>query len=137
MELLKNLLKNRVIRFIISGGVAFVVVLLSVYILNSLLHLYYLLASILAFIFGFSTSFSMHRFWTFESNGAIHKEGGLYLLVSLGSLLLNTILIYLFVGHLGQKVLVAQFFSTAICALLSFLFNYNFVFKKKGSDIII
>ncbi len=127
--------KYVVVRYLISGGTSAVTDLVILYILVHYIGMHYLIAAIIAFILAFCVSFTLHKFWTFKSHEQeTHKQVAVYLTVSLLSLGLNTLLMYLFVDHLGVQVLVAQIIVGALVAVCTFFISRNFVFKYKETN---
>ncbi len=129
---LEILSRHVVLRYLISGGMAGATDLIALYFLNTILGLYYLLAAILAFIIAFSVSFTMHKFWTFESHEEeTHKQVVLYFGTSLFGLSLNTLLMYLFVDFVHIPVLLSQIIVGFLVASVTFFISRSIVFKYK------
>lgn len=127
--------KHVAVRFFISGGTSAFVNLSLLFLLNSVLNIYYLTSAVLAFIGAFGVSFTLHKFWTFKSHGeGAHKQVVMYLQTSLVALLLNTFLMYIFVDYFGFIVLIAQVVVGLIVAVFSFFMSQTFVFKYKQDD---
>ncbi len=127
--------KHVVIRYIISGGTAAMTDLVLLYIFNTLFHVHYLTASVIAFILAFFVSFTLHKYWTFKSHAdEIPKQIIMYLGTSLLGLCLNTILMYLFVGHFHLVVLLSQIIAGALVACCTFFISRKFVFKYKKAN---
>ena len=131
--MIRTLSKHVVFRYIISGGTSAAVDLIVLFVLNSVLHMYYLLAAILAFLVAFCFSFTLHKFWTFQnfSREGMHKQVMLYMMTSLFGLGLNTLFMYIFVDYFHIVVLLSQVFVGAIVACCTFFLSRNFVFKYK------
>ncbi len=118
-------------RYVVSGGTSAFVDLSVLFVLNSLVHVQYLVAAIIAFILAFGVSFTLHKFWTFRTH-IVHdtrKQVFVYLAVSLFGLLLNTGLMYIFVSHLHMAVLLSQVFVGLMVACCTFFLSRNLVFK--------
>ncbi len=124
--------KYVVMRYLLVGGTAGVTDLAVLYFLHDVLHVHYLISAIIAFLIAFCISFTFHRFWTFKSMGdTVRKQVVMYLLSSGFGLLLNTGLMYVFVGHLGVHVLLSQIYVGLLVACCSFFISRNIVFKYK------
>ena len=137
INLVRYFTKHVAVRFIISGGTSALVDLTALYLLNSILGLYYLLSAILAFMIAFGVSFTLHKYWTFKSHQEeTHKQAIMYLGTSLFALFLNTLLMYIFVDFFHIQVLASQFFVGIMVAFSSFFISRNFVFKYKKENII-
>ncbi len=128
--------KHVVVRYIISGGTAAVTDLVLLFILNTIFGVYYLAASVLAFLGAFCVSFTLHKYWTFKSHAdETGKQALKYMLASLFGLCLNTFLMYIFVGHLHIRVILAQIFVQALVACCTFFISRNLVFKYKKAKV--
>jgi putative flippase GtrA len=131
-NIIAYLTKHVIVRFIISGGTGATTDLILLYILNTVCGIQYLLSSVLAFLLAFCVSFTLHKFWTFKSHEEeTHKQVALYLCSSLFGLCLNTLFMYIFVGHFHIAVMLSQIFAGALVACSSFFISRTFVFKYK------
>ena len=120
------------VRYFLAGGTGGVTDLGVLYLLNKVFGFYYLLSAIIAFLVAFCVSFILHKFWTFKSHETeTHKQALLYLGSSMFGLLLNTLLMYVFVSHFHQDVILSQIAVGFIVAFFSFFISRNFVFKYK------
>ena len=132
--MINKLNEHVIFRYITSGGTSAFVDLALLYVLNSVLHMYYLLAATIAFIIAFCVSFVLQKFWTFKNHSTedIHKQVFMYLGTSLIGLSLNTILMYVFVDYFHIFVLLSQVFVGIIVACFTFFLSRS-VFKNKLS----
>jgi putative flippase GtrA len=124
--------RKKIIKYIFSGGTATATNLIVLYLCTSLLHLYYLLSSVLAFILSLGVSFSLQKFWTFEdpSKDALHTQLALYTAVVLIDIALNTFLVYVFVQWCAMWYVAAQFLAGVFIAVINFFAYRNLVFKR-------
>jgi len=124
--------RERIVRYIISGGTATGANLALLYVLTDWLGLWYLISAVLAFIGGFFTSFFLHKLWTFQDNSReqTKRQMMIFLLLAVTNLINNTLLIYVLVDIFKVWYLLSQ----AIIAVLIAVWNYNafriFVFKQ-------
>lgn len=118
----------QLVRFFISGSIATTTNLVVAYVATDILGLYYLLSSAAAFVLSFLVSFSLQKFWTFESRelARIPRQATIALGVAGGNLVLNTFLVFCFVECAGLHYLVGQFLASAIIACETF-FLFKFV----------
>ena len=98
---------------------------------TEIVGLWYVVSNIIGATMGAITNFLMGRYWVFTSTEQkIEKQAGKYILVSLGSLILNTIGVYLFTDFFGvyyvwSKVIVSVFIGVTY----NFFLQKNFVYK--------
>jgi len=98
---------------------------------TEIVGLWYVISNIIGATMGAITNFLMGRYWVFTSTESkIQNQAGRYILVSLGSLILNTIGVYLLTDIFGiyyvwSKVIV----SIVIGITYNFILQKNFVYK--------
>lgn len=97
-----------------------------------LLHLYYLPAIVLGSMAGGSTNFYLGRQCVFAQDAqALPAQAYRYLLVWLGSLLLNSAGIYLLVRGLQQPYLVGKLLANLLVGVgFNYVLQQNYVFRK-------
>lgn len=122
---------TKILRFLISGGISLGTDLVLLYIFTDILGIWYLASAIAAFILAFGVSFTLHKFWTFGdlSREDIHMQAGIYFLVAVVNLALNTLLVYLFVERAGFHYLIAQITASALIAIESFFVYQRYIFR--------
>ncbi len=132
-----------IIKYIISGGTAALVDLISLHFLDNL-GIHYILSVNIAFIIAFGVSFSLQKYWTFKDadHGKTHHQALMYLIVSIINVFINTTIIHLLLssnivnGFLFLKpVVIAQIISGIIVAIESFFIYRLFIFKRNDSSV--
>lgn len=116
-----------VVRYVISGGTGAVVNIVTFFVLTYLFYVWYLYASIIAFISAFIVSFTLQRTWTFDQR-TIDKLGrhtSLYLVATCVNTLLNTAIVFSLVEYINIWPIAAQIIAGLFVAVLSF-----FVYKR-------
>ncbi len=116
------------VRFLIAGGTAFLSNILALYLIADVLGVWYLRASVCAFVVAFLVSFSLQKFWTFKDKevSRVHAQLGVSLMVAFINLGINTLLMYLLVEWGGLHHLPAQVIATGIIAIETY-FVYKYV----------
>ena len=124
------------LRFLTSGGIAFSVNISFLYLLTDVLGVWYLFSSMLASISAFFVSFTMQKFWTFQSKDkkGVTKELFLTLLLVLFNLCVNTVLMYLFVEYIHLHYITAQIVAAIILAIETYFVYKHFIFKLKTTS---
>lgn len=120
------------IKYVISGGTAAVVNIGSLYLLTEYGHIHYLVSASIAFVFGFTVSFILQKFWTFQNKGRsnMHWQLTLYFIVALGNLAFNTLLLYVLVEFLHIWYIAAAVFSGLFIAFVTFFIYRHFIFTE-------
>lgn len=137
---------GEIIRFVITGGVCFVVEFVMLVLLVDTLHLDTLIATPIAFLVSVIVNYLMCMAWVFEGTkdaGAAAKVG--FLVTSVIGLLLNELLMLLFRVMLGETTLLFTIFgfeftmymlNKCLATLIVMVWNY---FTKRAvlqSDFI-
>jgi putative flippase GtrA len=121
----QTLTEKQEIRYIISGGTSAISNLLILYLLTDVFGLWYLFSSVASYICGFFVSFTLHKFWTFQSK-ELHKvprQLSLHILLAGINLWLNTLLLYFFVEYCGLWYMFAQALTIVLIALEGYFFS--------------
>jgi putative flippase GtrA len=133
----KNQSFRRWLKFNAVGGIGIGVQLAALAIFRSLLHLDYLLATVLAVETAVLHNFLWHECYTWADRPARHFTHSLARLVrfnasnGLISILGNLLLMRLLVGGLGMQYFVANLVAIAACSLVNFLLSDCFVFHAE------
>lgn len=134
MDFLIEQIKKRqeLIKFLISGGTSALVNFCLLYFFTDILGIWYLLSSVMAFVFSFFVSFFLQKFWTFgdKNRSVLARQMALYLLIALFDLCVNTALMYVLVDMFGLWYMLAQFFVTGTIAVWNFLVYKFFIFNR-------
>lgn len=145
IEILKNIYNEinrnhpqqmKIVRYVISGGMATVTNLLFLFIFTDLVGIWYVLSAILSYLISFVVSFSLQKYWTFgdDSNDRIGTQAVWYILVTTANLGLNTLGIFVLVHYGHVYYLLAQLIVSFLIAIESY-FVYRFVFRSKRDSI--
>lgn len=99
--------------------------------LTECLNVWYLLSAISGSTLGGILAFVLERRWTFQkTNDIIYKQAIRFVLVWFVSILLNTVLLYLFVDFLNIQYIISRII---VAGLVSVTFNFfthkYFIFK--------
>ena len=131
--MIKKITGYTIVRYLVGGGSSAVVNLSIFYILNSLLKIHYITASIFSFIVAFFVSWMFHKFWTFRDHSTenMHIQGFYYLLSSLFGLCLNTAILYSAVNFLSLIPFWGQVVAGGLTASCTFFISKNLIFNKK------
>ncbi len=124
---------QQVVRYLIAGGTAAATDIILLYVFTSLLHIWYLISTVLAFLIAFIVSFLLQKYWTFAdgANAAWKSQALKYLVITSTNLGLNTLLMYFSVDYLHIHYLFAQIIVSGLIAIESYFIYQIFVFKKK------
>jgi putative flippase GtrA len=123
-------------KFNAVGGIGIAVQLAALASLRSILHLDYLLATVLAVELAVLHNFVWHELFTWADRPASRFTDSLIRLVrfnasnGLVSILGNVLLMGLLVGKLGLQYFAANMIAIAACSLVNFLLSDCFVFQS-------
>ena len=116
----------QLIRYSISGGVAFIIDFTILYILTEIFNIYYLISAGFAFIAGALVTYTFSIFWVFDIRRFVntHIELGLFILLSFIGLLLTELFMWFFTEFSGIYYLFSKIISSAL------VLGWNFFSKK-------
>ena len=116
----------KMIQYAIVGGSMLILNVVILYILTSLLGIYYIISAILSSLFLTGLSFYFNENWTFNSI-THHKHKKMwhrivsYYLVSLSGIIMNIIILFLLTDYGGVYYL----YSSIIASFLVFLWRFH------------
>lgn len=130
----KNALVLKVLRYLISGGIAALVNLLTLYIFTDIFHLWYIYSSWVAFVITFVVSFSLQRFWTFrgQHQRALNAQLLMYFVMAIANIIVNTGILYLLSEFVHLYYLISQAISIGLISIASFFLYQKYVFAENA-----
>lgn len=124
--------KHLIFRYIISGGTSAAINLSTLSLLYYIFHVYYIFASIVAFLVAFLFSLVLHKFWTFKDHSmdGVHRQAGKYLIASIFGLALNTSILYICVQGFHFYVFMGQIVAGILTACVTFFISRDHIFNQ-------
>jgi putative flippase GtrA len=128
--------KKKFLKYLISGGSAFITNLGLLYFFTEVFNIWYVFSSIIAFAASFSVAFTLQKFWTFNdrSTAELRQQLTISFSVALFNLVLNTAFVYLLVEQFSLHYIFAQILTTGVIAIESFLMYQYVIFVSKPDD---
>lgn len=120
------------VKYLISGGLSALVNLFFLYALTDVFGLWYLVSSIVAFVFSTLASFFLQKFWTFRDRGwaRIKKQSAIYIFLGTADFILTPILLYALVERFHIWYILASIIVMGSLAIVNYLINKFITFKK-------
>lgn len=122
---------SRVVRYLISGGTAALVLLTFLYVFKEFFHLHYLLSSLSAIFVATIVGFILQKFWTFKDHtlSRVRTQITLYILLGVFNMAANTFCMYILVSIVHLHYFFSQIISCALLALFNFSMYRKVIFK--------
>ena len=124
-------------KYCISGGIGAIIDFGLYSILIYCFSTNYLISNFISFSCGTLTTYYLQKNWTFQYNTnkkvAVFQR---YVLALIGTYILNTGLLYSFIGILNINMFAAKVIQIGISTLWGFTINSIYVFKKNDDNII-
>jgi putative flippase GtrA len=114
------------IRYLFSGGLAFVVDFGSFEIMIRLLHVWYVAATLISGTLGFFAAFVLHKYIVFAKREQTMSQFLRYTVMQFCNLIAQTVIVYVLVEKLGAPKEVAKIVSIA-CSVSWNFFLYKFI----------
>lgn len=131
-RLLNESIVKQFLSYFCVGGIAAIIEWIMFAFFANAVHLNYILATCLAFIFSTAANWFLGRIWTFKNNNSFKnkrsKEIVLIFAVSAIGLLFNLILMYGFVTVLSLNTAILKTFSKIMAT--GIVFFWNFLIRK-------
>lgn len=127
---------SQILRYLLGGGTAFLVDVGTLYLFKGVIGWPLLISVALAFMCGFSVSFTAQKFWTFgdHSYDTIHKQAGAYFTLTVASFFISLVMMHVLVTIIGVWYILAKILLSILLAILGF-FAYKYViFKKQDNE---
>lgn len=121
----------RMLRYLISGGIATATNLCLLYVLVSWAGIWYLFASVISLSVATIVSFVLQKLWTFRNYDAsrVHVQFPLHLTLALTNIALNTMLLYVLVEWLRVWYLIAQVLVGGCLACMNYAIYKHVIFR--------
>ena len=120
------------IKFTIVGIVNTAIHLSILYILTEFFSVWYILSSLIAFLFAVTNSFILNTLWTFKKN-IKHKtttKYGKFFIVSAITALSNLLFLYIFTEFVGLWYMLSQVIAIVLTLMMNFIGNKFWTFKE-------
>jgi len=119
-------------KFAFVGLIGTFVNIIMLYLLTEGMSIYYMLSAVISFIVAMTSNFILNKIWTFNEKIKVGmgKKYMQFSLVSIFSLAVNLIFLYLFTEVFGIYYLISQVLSIGITLIINFLGNKIWTFSK-------
>lgn len=118
------------LKWIISGGIAFGIDILTLFVLVDFFNVYYLVAACLAFFISASTNYLISRYFIFsETTSSVVTSYGKFISISCLGLVLIASFMYLLVDILSVHYLIARILIAGTIGVSSYYVHKIFSFS--------
>jgi putative flippase GtrA len=117
------------LKFVIVGFSGLFIDFSITYLLKEKLKINRYISNSTGFVFAASSNYLLNRIWTFESNNPrVATEYGIFLLISIGGLIINNACLYIFEKKL--RFYFAKFLAILVTSVWNFAANYYLNFNR-------
>lgn len=132
MEKIRDLLNLRIFRFLGVGGFCAGLSLIIMYVLTSIIHINYLISTVITIIVTNFIGFYLNKYYTFQTKKKLFwRELWKYYSVMLSSYILNVFAMYVLVDLVNIWYLYANILLMAILTPFNYFFHKKWSFNKK------
>lgn len=125
--------RHKILRFLISGGLATGADFFFLYAFTEWAGFHYLFSVVLAFLISVVISFILQKFWTFKnlSRENMRNQASVFIGLACFNLVINTLFVFMFVEYANLHYLVGQFLTSGLIAVGNFFVYHFIIFKIK------
>ncbi len=130
--------KAQFLRYIISGGLAFVADYVVLYVLTEYAGLHYLFSSACGFAVGLVITYLLSIWWIFDYRNSKSKlrEFVVFALIGASGILLNLAFMWLFTEVCAIHYLVSKLITTVLVSVWNFVLKKKILFTKKSNRLL-
>ena len=127
-----NTLIEQFSKYVIVGGLAFMVDYGMLYALTEFAHLHYLLSATISFIIGLMVNYMLSIYWVFSERSISRRslEFIIFAVIGIVGLALNNIVMYLFTDVADINYLISKLISAFIVLIWNFGARKLILFNK-------
>ena len=130
MTIFKNKLLNKILKFGLVGGTAFVIDYVLLYFCTEFLHIHYLISSIISFTVSVIFNYILSIKWIFDVKKKQDvKDFVIFIILSVIGLGINSLIMYVMVEKFGVYYMLSKIVSTAVVMVYNFITRKIFVEK--------
>lgn len=117
---------TQIIRFAFVGGTAFIIDYFGMIFLTEVLHINYLISSVISFTVSVVYNYVLSVRWVFTVSNTLsrQKQFVIFVLLSVVGLLLNTLFMWIFTDQIQLDYRIAKIIATVLVMI------YNFISRK-------
>jgi len=135
MEKIRDLLNLRIFRFLGVGGFCAGLSLIIMYVLTSIIHINYLISTVITIIVTNFIGFYLNKYYTFQTKKKLFwRELWKYYSVMLSSYILNVFAMYVLVDLVNIWYLYANILLMGILTPFNYFFHKKWSFNKKKAS---
>lgn len=122
----------RILRYLIAGGTSAVTNLALLYVLTSVLDVWYIYSALIATSVALIVSFTLQKLWTFQNYGTerVHVQFPMHAALAGLNIVINAILLYVLVEWFGLWYLFAQVVIGALLACVNYTVYKKLIFTE-------
>lgn len=127
-----NRILRQFARYVLVGGLAFVVDFTGLFLLTESLGLHYLISASIAFLLGLVTNYILCIAWIFDYRAVSNRahEFTIFAVIGVAGLLLNNLLMFFLTEFLSFHYLISKVGAAALILILNFSLRRSLLFAE-------
>lgn len=127
--------RHLILRYLISGGFSSAIDIVLFSLLIEVFDLHYIISASISVTVSFVIRFYLQKVFAFKDrNLDVHRQIFMYSILYVLSIVITTILLYVFIDMLHLWYVLAQVMAIGIVAVVSFFVYRNVIFRKAALD---
>lgn len=124
-----SIYNSKILRYLLSGGVSYLIELTLLIYFTQGLHIWYLCSNLLSSVLSLFVAYLINNFWTFRRKQIRLSRILLLLLIHVCNMAVSTGLLYLFTSLLGFYYVVSKCLATCMSCIWNYYISKHIIYK--------
>lgn len=124
-----KLYHSKVIRYLFTGGVSYLIELVLLVLFTQGLHIWYLYSNIISSVISLFVAYVINNYWTFQSKKIRMKKIVLLLVIHICNMAIGSALLYMFTTLLGIFYVLSKILTTCMSCVWNYFISKHIIYK--------